>query len=254
VAVGGAIKVVSFDLWDTVLIDDSDEPKRAALGMRAKADERRQLVFEALRRHGSMSLSQVEDAYDATDAAFRAAWYEQNLTWTVGERLEVLLQKLELGLPEDDLLELVRLHEEMELEVMPELVPGIADALDALDGNCRLAVISDAIFSPGRVLRQILKHYRLYDRFEAFVFSDEIGCAKPDPRLFKAVLRETGCTPRELVHIGDREEKDIVGPHAVGARAILVSIVKDRGGPETTADAICRDYGELPAIIEGLED
>jgi putative hydrolase of the HAD superfamily len=142
----------------------------------------------------------------------------------------------------------------MELEVMPDLVPGIADALEALEGRYRLAVISDTIFSPGRVLRQILKHHRLYGAFEAFVFSDEIGCAKPDPRVFEAVLHETGCTPGELVHVGDREEKDVAGAHAVGARAILVPIVKDRGGPETKADAICLNYRELPAIIDGLEE
>jgi hypothetical protein len=27
----------------------------------------------------------------------------------------------------------------------------------------------------------------------------------------------------------------------------------DRGGPDTTAEAVCRDYDELPAIIEGLD-
>jgi putative hydrolase of the HAD superfamily len=56
-----------------------------------------------------------------------------------------------------------------------------------------------------------------------------------------------------MVHIGDREAKDVAGPHAIGGRAILIPIVKDRGGPHTRADAVCRDYSELPAIIERLE-
>ncbi|GIT27925.1 MAG: hypothetical protein CM1200mP41_39690 [Gammaproteobacteria bacterium] len=30
------IKAVTFDLWDTVIHDDSDEPKRAAQGLRSK--------------------------------------------------------------------------------------------------------------------------------------------------------------------------------------------------------------------------
>ena len=248
------IKAVSFDLWDTVLVDDSDEQKRAALGWPPKADERRRLVFDALRRHGPVSRSEVEVAYATTDAAFRQVWYDQNVTWTVHERLSVLLQGLGRTIPEDELRELVRLHEEMEVEVMPELVPGIGDALDALEGRYRLAVISDAIFSPGRALRRILQHYGLHDRFDAFVFSDEVGYAKPDPRVFQAVLRATGCRPRELVHVGDREEKDIAGAHALGAHAILIPIIKDRGGTRTVADAVCRDYGELPAIIEKLDE
>jgi putative hydrolase of the HAD superfamily len=251
--VGNTIKTVSFDLWDTVLIDDSDEPKRTALGKRPKADARRLLVLSALDKHGTVSREEVGAAYDATDVSFRNAWYGQNVTWTVRERLLVLLESLGRSLPEEELSELVRLHEEMELEVTPDLVFGIGDALRALAGRYRLAVVSDTIFSPGRALRRILEHHGVRDLFDVFVFSDEIGCSKPDPRVFEAGLHETGCTPGELVHIGDREEKDIAGPHAVGARAILIPIVKDRGGPDTAADAICRDYGELPGIIERLD-
>ena len=42
------IKAVTFDLWDTMVVDESDEPKRAAQGLRSKRDERRHLVWEAL--------------------------------------------------------------------------------------------------------------------------------------------------------------------------------------------------------------
>ncbi len=31
------VRVISFDLWDTVFIDDSDEPKRRAQGLLAQA-------------------------------------------------------------------------------------------------------------------------------------------------------------------------------------------------------------------------
>ncbi len=40
------IKAITFDLWDTVLIDDSDEPKRKAAGRATKAMERRRLVHQ----------------------------------------------------------------------------------------------------------------------------------------------------------------------------------------------------------------
>ena len=40
------IKGITFDLWDTVFIDDSDEPKRKADGRPTKAVERRQLVHQ----------------------------------------------------------------------------------------------------------------------------------------------------------------------------------------------------------------
>ena len=38
------VRVISFDLWDTVLADDSDEPKRRQLRLPSKPVERRDLV------------------------------------------------------------------------------------------------------------------------------------------------------------------------------------------------------------------
>jgi putative hydrolase of the HAD superfamily len=155
-------------------------------------------------------------------------------------------------LPGADLDELVRLHEDMELAVRPDLAPNVAEALRRLEGRYRMGVISDTIFSPGRALRRLLADYDILKFFSAFVFSDEIGCAKPDPAVFDAAAKALGVRTCEIVHIGDRESKDIAGPHAVDARAILCTVVKDRGGDNTEADAICSDFADLPAILEEL--
>ena len=250
---GRPIKTVSFDLWDTVFIDDSDEPKRAAAGLPTKAIQRRKLVQQFLERHCPVSRELVDRCYDTADAAFREVWYGQNVTWPVRVRLGILLQGLGRKLPEPEFAALVRLHEDMELEVNPDLLPGIGEALESLKGKYKLAVISDAIFSPGRALRELLRHYGLLHYFDYFVFSDEVGYSKPDPRAFHAVAKNTGCTLEEIVHLGDREAKDIAGPHAVGARGILVPIAKDRGGPNSKADAVCRDFRELAAILQKLQ-
>ena len=247
------IRAITFDLWDTVFIDDSDEPKRAALGLLPKPAERRKLVHQFLERHESISKGQVELAYDAVDAAFHHVWYCQNITWTVRERLSVLLKALKCDLPETEFDELIRLHEDMELEVRPDLAAGVAGAIQNLHGKYRLGVVSDAIFSPGRALRQLLAHYDIMKFFDAFVFSDEIGCSKPNAALFNAAAEALDVKPCDIVHIGDRELKDIEGSHAVGARAVLCTVVKDRGSENTGADAICSDFSELPDILEKLD-
>jgi hypothetical protein len=38
------IRAISFDLWDTIVVDDSDELERAALGLLSKHDERRAML------------------------------------------------------------------------------------------------------------------------------------------------------------------------------------------------------------------
>jgi HAD superfamily hydrolase (TIGR01549 family) len=246
------IRAVTFDLWDTVFIDDSDEPKRKAQGLAPKPAERRNLVQQFLARHEPVSKELIDLAYDTTDAAFRQVWYGQNVTWTVRERLSVLLKGLNRNLPETEFDELIRLHEDMELTVRPDLAPNVAHALSSLQRKYKIGVISDAIFSPGRALRQLLAHYDILNYFSSFISSDEIGCAKPDPAVFEAAAKDLGVTPREIVHIGDRELKDIYGPHNVGARAVLCTVVKDRCSENTKADAICSSFSDLPLILEKL--
>lgn len=247
------VRAVSFDLWDTVFIDDSDEPKRKALGLPPKPAERRQLVHSFLSRHAPIEKELVDCAYDTVNAAFRQVWRSEHVTWPVAVRLRVLLDGLKRELPEQEFDELVKLHEEMELRVRPDLVPGVGQALEALKRRYRLAVVSDAIFTPGRALREILAGYGLRDHFSAFVFSDEMGCSKPDPRMFIRAAELAGCGVAEMVHVGDREPNDIAGAKDAGARAVLLTAAVDRSGGQTRADAVCRDYAELAAIIESLD-
>ena len=246
------IETISFDLWDTLIVDDSDEPKRARLGKPPKNVERVDLVYRALAAEQPFSRELVEVACATANAGFKRVWHDQAVTWTVRERLAVILEGLGRALPAERLAELVQRLEDMEVEVVPDLVPGAKEALDALRGTYRLALVSDAIFSPGRALRQILRHHGLVDHFDAFVFSDEVGCSKPNPRVFEVVARQTGCELAEIVHLGDRESKDVDGPHAAGARAILVTVAIDRGSEGTNAEATCRDYADLPHILEEL--
>ena len=56
-----------------------------------------------------------------------------------------------------------------------------------------------------------------------------------------------------MVHIGDRDHNDVKGAQAVGARAVLFTAARDKDKSDTTADAICENYAELPAIIARLD-
>jgi FMN phosphatase YigB (HAD superfamily) len=246
------VQAISFDLWDTLFIDDSDEAVRASRGMRSKRAERRFLVHQALSRHHPVTADQVDLAYDVVDAAFRKVWHDHHITWTVRQRLTVLLEGFRLPLPEDEVAKLIHLHEDMELTVRPRLVPGVKAALEELRGRYKLAVVSDAIFSPGRALRELLRGENLLNFFDALVFSDEVGCSKPDRRVFDKAAGELGLPAVGLVHIGDRDHNDVKGAQAAGARAILFTAVKNRDGA-TSADAICHRYEDLARIIAQME-
>lgn len=246
------IKVITFDLWDTVFIDDSDEPKRKAAGRLSKHDERRKLVHDYANKHKEVSKELVETIYHTTDLAFRKVWHEQFVTWEIGERLEIIFKSLGIELPADEMAEIVRLHEEMELEFKPDFIEGVGEAIKELHKDYKLAVISDAIVSPGSVLRELLKSQDLLQYFDHFVFSDEIGNAKPEPAVFNSVYEKFNIKPEELVHIGDREHNDILGPIKMNSHCILCTAAIDRDSKNTKAGAIFSDYKELPAIMKSL--
>ena len=247
------IRAITFDLWDTIIVDDSDEPKRKAQGLPTKPIERRDLVQRFLEKHAPISRENVDTAYNTADAGFNKVWHDQHVTWTVRERLSVLLNGLGRELPEAEFDELVKLHEEMELRVRPDLIQGMGETLEELHGKYQLAVISDAIFSPGTALRQLLDDEGLLEYFDAFVFSDEAGNSKPAPAVFQRAAETLNVQIANIVHIGDREHNDVGGPHAVGARAVFTTVIKDRGYQDSRADAICHDYKDLAAILEKMD-
>ena len=246
------IRAVTLDLWDTVIHDDSDEPKRAAAGLPPKPAARRALVRDALATCCGVPAETVDTAYDVTDAAFSSVWHDQHVTWTVAERLSVLLRGLRQELPAAVLGDVTTRIEEMELEIMPDPVPGIGDAIETLAARYPLAVVSDAIHAPGRCLREWLDRHRLLHHFSAFAFSDEVGRSKPHPDMFDHAAAGLGVAVNEMLHVGDREHNDVRGPHALGMKAILFTATRDRDRAGSTADAVCERAADLPAAVERL--
>ena len=248
------IKAITFDLWDTVFIDNSDEPKRKAAGRLTKKEERRSLVLEFASKHKGVSKELVDSIYDTADAAFSKVWHDQFVTWKVVERMEIIFKGLGVNLSPGEMNSIVKLHEEMELEFRPDFIEGVGEAIEVLHKSYRLGVISDAIFSPGRVLRELLKGEGLLQYLNHFVFSDEIGNSKPQPIVFESTCNKFGIEPKELVHIGDREHNDILGPKNIGANALLCTAAIDRDSENTKAHAVFSDYKDLPSIIQSLKN
>ena len=246
------IKAVTFDLWDTMVDDDSDEPKRAAQGLRSKRDERRHLMWAALNEIEPIDLARVTLAYDTADAGFNVVWKELHINWTVEQRLRVVLNGLGRSLPQDAFDRLVADTGQMEVAIPPDPIEGIGEALAELAQRYKLAVVSDAIVTPGTGLKAILEGHGLAQYFSAFAFSDEVGHSKPHRSMFDCACEGLGVAVEEIVHIGDRDHNDVKGPHALGAKAILFTATRDADKDATTADAICERHGDLPAIVDRL--
>ena len=248
----GDIKAITFDLWDTLVIDDSDEAKRAEQGLRSKFDERRHLLWEALNTTEPIELETVRLAYNVGDAAFNKVWKEQHITWHIAERLRVILNGLGRELPDEIFNAVVRAHEEMEVDIPPDAMPDSVPVLERLARRYKLCIVSDAIVSPGSCLRRLLENHGLAKFFNGFAFSDEVGHSKPHRSMFESAAGQLGVEISEMLHIGDRDHNDVKGPQQLGMKAILFTASRDVDKTNTSADAICESFDKLEAAIDRL--
>jgi len=90
--------------------------------------------------------------------------------------------------------------------------------------------------------------------FSARVYSRDLGCAKPDRRLFERAAHLLGVEVDELMHVGDDPVMDVVGARDAGCVAVWL----DRGvcaWPSALAPPALRieSLDALPALLADLQ-
>lgn len=129
--------------------------------------------------------------------------------------------------------------------VWNQVLPGVPEGLAVLRARgLRLVAVSNSDGSAEAVLVAA----GLRNWFEAVIDSHHVGFSKPDPRLFDAARAVLGVEARNVAHVGDMYEADILGAHAAGIGAILI----DPCGfwPE----ALCPSVESFDAAIAILTD
>ena len=92
--------------------------------------------------------------------------------------------------------------------------------LDSLrERGLALGLVSNA-FDPGWLLHEDLARMGLGERFDAAVFSSEIGKRKPHPAIFEAALARLGVDPERAVFVGDRRFEDVRGAKELGMTTV----------------------------------
>jgi putative hydrolase of the HAD superfamily len=85
-----------------------------------------------------------------------------------------------------------------------ELYPEVIAVLETLRPHYQLAVVSNF---DGR-LRFTLEHMGISKFFAHIFLSSELGADKPDPEIFRRVLKLIDLRPNEVLHVGDDWERD----------------------------------------------
>lgn len=94
----------------------------------------------------------------------------------------------------------------------------------------------------------------LRDRFAHIVLSEEVGCQKPNPRIFEEALRMNGLQAEDVVMIGDSWSSDIQGAINAGIDQIWIKKSKEQGTKNQdtivqTATYIVHNLSEVMGIL-----
>jgi putative hydrolase of the HAD superfamily len=100
-----------------------------------------------------------------------------------------------------------------------QIDPQMVALLGQLKMQYSLALLSNA---PGEFLHRILSENQLYSYFEKIMISSEVRLAKPDPAIYRLLLKEMDITGEHCIMIDDNPQ-NLEGAAAAGIPGILFS-------------------------------
>ncbi len=121
-----------------------------------------------------------------------------------------------------------------------ELIPGAGELLHELKSRgYKLALVADG--RPG-TYSNVLRQHSVYELFDVFAISEEVGVEKPDARMFLAALDALGIELEDYdrtVMVGNRLDRDVGGANKLG----MISVWIDWSGRHTAEP---EDESEVP--------
>jgi HAD superfamily phosphatase (TIGR01668 family) len=102
-----------------------------------------------------------------------------------------------------------------------EPLPYVHEILQNLKGHYKLAVICDTEESKEKV-KEIMKKAGILEYFDLVIVSSEVGATKPNEKIFRVALDKLNLQPSEVVMVGNRISRDILGGNQLGMKTILV--------------------------------
>jgi putative hydrolase of the HAD superfamily len=124
--------------------------------------------------------------------------------------------------------------------------PGLPELFRTLKASGKLiAVICNTNTTDGVIVHEALAHHGLASYLDEEIYSNEIGVAKPDPRIFAALAQRFPVDREQIVHVGDNPITDVQGATASGFGAILY----DRRQRVPQSSGVIWHHDDLPLLL-----
>ena len=242
------LSAVTFDLWQTLIIDSPE------VG-RPRAQFRLEGAREALRAQGFDCTR--EELAEASRRCLRICGEirEREQDVTFDEQVDIFLRGIDGGVAErispETRIAVTRCYADSYLEHPPKVDESAAAVLHEVKGmGFKMGLICNTGTTPGVTQRLFLERIGLLGYFDVLTFSDEERLSKPATRIFHLTTGRLGVAPSQTVHLGDHPLNDVVGAKRAGLRAIWLR--REEKEPELEPDVRIDSLGETSAALARL--
>ena len=246
-----SIEAVTFDLWQTLLIDNRE------LG-RARMKVRLDGALAVLRDSGELfSEEQVTEAYRQcyrTCHDIRAD--ERDVSFM--EQIEIFIRHLDSGLTarlsKSAVESIAAIYADSLFHYPPPLHSDAVRVLGSVkDMGYKIGLISNTGMTPGTTFRAYMARLGILGWFDVLIFSDEVLLAKPSKEVFTRTARLLGPRADRTVHVGDHLLNDVVGARQAGMKTIWIETHDERRAEvEVVPDITVPSLGQVDAAVRSL--
>jgi putative hydrolase of the HAD superfamily len=242
------ITSISFDFWNTIYEDHKHSYERHKERVKYLGDA---LVKNGYKQYADASSSlNIEESFKYCWDYFDKIWKNEHRTLNAKELLKIGLDYLKADLPENEFNSVADFFGNILLKYPPEIFEGAKEVIPQLTEKYKLGITSDTAYTSGKVLKQLLEKDGLLKYFSGFTYSDEAGCSKPDPKMFRSTMLRLGSKAHETIHVGDNEYTDIQGAKEEGLKTMLFTGgLKDKN-VNSEADYRVDSWKELLEVLK----
>ncbi|WP_198011720.1 HAD family hydrolase [Desulfurococcus amylolyticus] len=202
------VKLVSFDLWDTLIFDEGVEPESYTL-------KRLEAIWKSIPSDKKPGFNNVLEAYRVVKHVKGFIKPE--------DFVKAILLVLGLDIGWQAMRQAIDAYEEASGSYMPRVDPDARDVLKTLKENgLKTMIVSDTSFS-GSSVKKMLSNVGLGEYVDLVITSADTGFLKPNPRIFKVGLEKLTVNPWEAIHVGDSCSRDVIGALLTGLRPVLLA-------------------------------
>ena len=235
------VEAVLFDLFDTLVLLESDEVFYTPCLRRLHeflAREGINIPFEDYRR----AYFKVRDRlYAETEKNLE----EPHFNVRVSQTLQQFGYDFEVSNP---LVTGATMAFANELMHYVRLDVDTVDVLRRLRGRCRLGLVSN--FAIPECAWKLLDKFGLKGFFDVVLVSGEINKRKPSPEIFERALNALGVDASRAVFVGDTIGLDVKGAKNAGIKAILIERRPIERIMDVKPDKVIRSLRELLVVLE----